>query len=64
MEALMRKIAGLALAVATLVAGLYVSTFSSALASDDNRVPTMSGYEVHLRANVKDLPAQGVEDPI
>ena len=60
----MRKIAGLSLAVATMVAGLYISTISGALASDDNRVPTMSGYEVHLRTNVKDLPTQGVEDPI
>jgi hypothetical protein len=63
----MRKSEGLTFAAALVAAGIFVWTSTNLLASSDRVAepaskPAISGYDIHLRTNVKDLPVQVDED--
>jgi hypothetical protein len=57
----MGRTAGLSFAAVLVAAGIIVWT-SSVLSANSDPVepakPAISGYDVHLRTNVKDLPIQ------
>ena len=74
LEAVMRTIGGLVLAAALVSAGIgvwssskllakhAVGEFSAPVAKFSAPVPGISAYEIHRKANVRDLPLQGKDE--